>query len=536
MSSKIPSLFDLSVRRLSQTALANLKVERDHLRKALLECRPIRVVVPATLNYGHQGNSVHFVRRLVELGATSIEIVYDDKEDALGVSNSVKLLKLMPEATAENVSGTGVARIHQARVNFVKLPLGGSLNALSDTELAVSGGHDLAKLVAPSHWKAESFLCLQPFAYEKKGLPAAQNVLTTASGSTVLDYVYKPFYCEDPGASKVSIETLDLELTNLGPKGAFLRRLLACAEGDTIELCPMYFSAGRTMSWYTWIYLGLLLGLRAHQRARKPPTGTVLLSFVSFATPTRTHAQELSTLEAFVKGNSNIWQQVQKFAKHYPNAANIFTTLKGGSGSPERFEDLEENVVFFNLDDIKDHHIDPMISELTSTEAAGKICVLSTERVPSPVFWRFFAAAHLPCIFEGEGSAAPLCNLGKPFLHLYSYEWAEKNQDALDLLYPDPELQPIRYGQSSHVELDEMRRFCSNVVWALTPERGYDTTGLKPSDLLPVEQRLAAFLNDVTTPGTYLRQYFHVLRAAFHNEGEDKVLQGLRQWLAQRKK
>jgi hypothetical protein len=242
---------------------------------------------------------------------------------------------------------------------------------------------------------------------------------------------------------------------------------------------------------------------------------------------TETHAQGLKWLKYFVYGSQYLWRDLGKAPDLFPDAEAIYQTLsKKRTEGRSRFEELQQRVRFFNAENPE--HVERCSAKLEHASAT-KIYVIAADRVPNPVFWRFFAAAQLPCIFEGEGTAAPLCNLGKPFLHLYSLEWAAKNPGCLDLLYPDPQLQQIIEDKHrSNSELNKLREFCSQVVWSLTPERGYRETS---TGGLCVEESVLGFLREVTTSGTNLNQNFRAVRHTFHNQAQDKVLHGLLRWL-----
>lgn len=267
-----------------------------------------------------------------------------------------------------------------------------------------------------------------------------------------------------------------------------------------VHVCPVYFSIGRTRFKATTILFNLLTGFFARPNsANENPI--VILTMSKF------EESIYRMLASIMSGKEEEWDEnstkdwsvsLRKWSPFLCKTARAYMQAKGYF---ERFKK------------VKIIHAGDDVASAVTEVGKGGIVLVNLQRVPKPVFEYLYSVSTLPGIFEGEATASLILNLGRPFFHI------ESSDQQTYSLYPFPVIPGGLVGQQAISE------YCL---------RFSDYFGDKAwSEANKPDEAIARYIQDAYTVGATpalaspLQLYFKSMRAFFHDDLEDKLLQGM---------
>lgn len=510
------SLFDLSVNTLrtsdnnnnntSQGSLAELK---SFLNSLTSKQEEIRLFVAGSVNYGHQSTSVVIMNNLIRLGARFIRIVYqsnynDPKVDP--TPTSTKLTKLIPGLTQEDIDKGIFETQDETTKETVKIffsPYTDESKNAPIVTLGISGGFDgtwnMTKALA-----AKCLLVLQPFRYEKYN---ALNVLYIKNKGILLPlgFLEKGFYIQDPVRPASYLDTPQNDTSEEWKRQTLNSVISLMFDFNSIELCPIYFSEGRSSSQPSTVLFNLLTGfLAAKGSINKKPIVLLVMSDFSvsaykvlyfiIAGPSFWGVSTDEDVLAIQKW-SPLLDKVENYT--YINNLGYFDRLK-----KVRVVSTKQKILWPST----------TVQDAVAEVGNGGIVIVDLGRLPKPVFEYVYSIGTLPGVFEGEATASLMVNIGKPYFNLESNDPKAKNQDHQ--LYPYPVI------PSEKLYPNEISQYLSTFHQHFL-DKDWEDKNKKPDLAIAEFIKLAYTMND------YVQIYFKSLRTFFHDEKEDKLLKAL---------
>lgn len=267
-----------------------------------------------------------------------------------------------------------------------------------------------------------------------------------------------------------------------------------------VHLCPVYFSIGRTRFKATTILFNLLCGFLARANAinEKP---IVILTMSKF------EEGIYNMLEWIMSGEERYWDEtsteerivtLRRWSPFLCKAARAYMLSKNYF---ERFKKVR--II---------HAGDDVASAITEVGNGG-IVLVNLQRVPKPVFEYLYSVSTLPGIFEGEATASLILNLGRPFFHI------ESSDENTYPLYPFPIIPGGLLGQQAVADYCvRFSNYFGDAAW---------------SEANKPDEAIARYIQDAYAmparpqDAAPLQLYFKSMRSFFHDDFEDKLLQGM---------
>lgn len=537
------SLFDLCATTLTKSANQNEEtygsslVELQGFLSSLKgRAEEVRLFVAGSINYGHQATSILIMNNLIRLGIRLVRIVYQRRQHPSDTTQTpTKLINLIPGLTEQDIT--------QGSFQFQDLKTGETVTILFSryenfnpggvVTLGVSGGFDNTSNISRI-LKVQTLIVLQPFRYEKRG---AKNILYfnpdlfTSNNAISLptEFLEKGFYIEPPVEPTPYLDTPLLDKLEEW-KRTTVKSIKSSLSSGKIEMCPIYFSQGRTSSQPTTVLFNLLTGFFAAKdsESKKPIVLTVMSGF---------NKDVYTVLSLMMSGKDKWWSNnptgasansIKMVQQWSPFLSEETYAYVQGKGYFDRFEN-----VFIVTSNIELKQLQPVLVDekggflpfdtVINGVDEGDVVIVDLGRVPKPVFEYIYSIGTLPGIFEGEATASLMLNLGKPYFNLESNDKDVKAQDHD--LYPYPVIPTEELSPS------QLAAYCSNFafnfsddVWKLNiSTQGY----VRTPDNVIAEFIDLAYINVKEQLLSNLSIYFRSLKTFFHDEKEDKLLKAL---------
>jgi hypothetical protein len=490
----------------------------------------IPLFVAGSLNFGHQRTSVAVLRRLMVMGATKFRLVYEES-NASGAhpqdpSAATKLTTLLPGLTESAISSTTSYQYTyggcQADLLFT-LDKNVSTLGTKDYLMGFTGGYDIPKATICDKLLAYFTTVLQPFAYNKhfarNTIFSRSKLRTTNVGSNIPECLDLPpeffnkfgFYIEDP----IRPDSF-LDQTQTKPEVEWQRQVINAVlekvKAGTADLCPVYFSEGRTSANTPTILFNLIAGI--FNAKKQASTGLTIGQKVTVVLNISPFPEDVyKVLQYLYLGTQDEWDEkstnkiIQQIRKWSPMMTRSTWAYLNSAGYFTDFNDIE----LLSQSCPTTNNVHTTFNAAFQAASPNGIVVVDLRKVPNSVFEYLFAQGTLPALFEGEGSASLMLNLGEPFFHLTAYD-----SDSYSI-YPDM----VELGTKSVI--DRCRKMFTNFqdsAWQ---------AAINPDDAI------GEFIIDAYKSGTELNRYFKNIREHFHNEANDKVHRAIPFLLAQLK-
>lgn len=515
----------------------------------------VRLFFGYSQNFGHRATTVNLMFRLLSYfpanKARTIRIIYDiDSENEEGPTPEQSkqafcniLPKLIPGLSYDTVFNAQPFVLTQTGYANVTLQFNaynpGNEEAPFDPVLttncffAITGGFDNSNNLTED-LRVQCLLSLSPYQFVKdealntiyfrdsddEGILLGPRYNENGTqpiigkpGKFGLTYTKRAYFTPDPNISSVLWDLFRIAQPN---QYAVVQRLIQLQDDSTAQLMPFYYSKGRIWGTNTNVLFNMTSGL-FRMKALRTATGK---------------ANSCSVVVVF-GGVDNL-------------DYNSFRGLVGvprtdGAASNGPSEDCPRLRQYLQLPGVHNSYLNNMrilaatadpdnITAAVDTVGTGGIVFVNLGAVPQYVFNLIFHGAHLPAVFEGEGSASMILNAGIPFLHLVSQdvEFVEDAETArtTNQLYPTIPLNAEESAVATQCHLDSLKMLAEPEEWEAALAGGLDTT-TTPGAIV------GQFIYDAYTEGTAKYNYFMSMRPFFNDAQNDKLMMALMYTLAE---
>jgi hypothetical protein len=514
-------LFQLLLDALKITGEENDKIFKEQekmLRLFLASQKEIRIFFGYSQNFGHIATAVNMLYRLISYIETTqvitFRLIYDidpgEEEPPPDPERlfAQRLVTLIPSLTIDDVIRTFEFRMTDTitlRFNSYNMGKHELKPPLTYEALfCVAGGFDDSENIT-ADLQVKCLLALQPYQFTKYD---SKNIIYLAGredgillgplydrdGVEVTDpdcvfgltYTDRAYYVQDPKITP-SLWKYFERLDKYKYDVVFL--LYDLLQNDAIDFFPIYFSEGRILGSSDMFLFNLITGvLKAKQKnpSRNKPCVALMLA-------------EL---------NNSVYTSFNRLINEEIEDQPLLTRYIAQQVRPktDRFRVLAANATTNDIED--------------AIARVGKdgIVVVRLGRVQQFVFQYLFSVSTYPCVFEGEGSASLILNIGRPFFHLVSSDLSgmeeaiQKNQ-----LYPTL---PFGSGSGPIAQLahkDSLALVQTEEQWELL---------LRDFNMTP-DSVIGEFIYYSYLTGAGLQRYFGSFRPFYHNPQEDKFLVAL---------
>ena len=480
----------------------------------IAQAKEIRIFLPDVSNFGHHGTTINIMYRLIELGTKQIRIIYaagGDTPDPSGTENLETVVETWPKLQLLIAklpkNPTNNFRIGNTPVILQTLEQWAQEKA-EEVPLVLTGGWDEATLDnardlagARLILKAKHLLILQPFAWFRSlnlaCVPGKEkDVLIDLADEHALGESYKNAVYYVSRLQPTPEEEAWFKQIDVAKYSCVQTILTLCtAPIPSMEMCPVYFSPGRTRAPGEVILFNLITGIITRNRKlelkEKKPTMIVVMA------PRTDKADYLTPL-----------QEMLKDTKQFGNKAQS-SPLRDQYLTKQGFAEAFSKVRFLGPADFTAATCGKILQDL------GKegVIVLTLQRVPNIIYNWLYSSATLPSLFEGNGTASMVLNLGLPYLHLHC------DEDEHTDFYPLPVAESI-------LKQGEFSQLCNTYSTLLEAGPEAWEQQLKQRRT-PPDQALAEFMQDATEPSRPLYKAFRAQKAVYHLQANDKLLRAL---------
>jgi hypothetical protein len=468
----------------------------------------IPIYVAGSGNYGHQRTSIAVLRRLMVLGGTKFRLVYENSSKPQDVPATEKLMKLIPGLTLNAINDTtGYTYTYvQCSAKLLFTPIG-EMYKLNNAAymMGFTGGYDNPDAGICEHLLAYFSTVLQPYAYNKyhaiNAIFTRYAIRTPAKLPEKIDLPPEflnevGFYIEPPAAPTTFVD--EPQSTEVDWKRQILTKVIANLDTKAIDLCPVYFSQGRTKALPPTVLFNLVTGiLNAKSRSNtgltinQRPTVILIMS--------RFQKEIYQIMDYLLRGQAKDWDE-NSTEDSYKFTKAVVPLLKkttwdyiSQAGIRAKFPEVRIVSQYYP-------NADPSFQSALNNASPGGIVIVDLQNIPNSDFEYVFSRGTLPAVFEGEGSASLMLNLGKPFFHLTA---CDSNDYSI---YPEN----VTLGDKATIS--RCRTFFDNFT-----DAAWDALGSKP------DTEIGQFIVDAYTPSHDLAKYFQKIGVFFHNPANDKV-------------
>lgn len=442
------------------------------------------------------------LKRFIGLGfAGTIQVIYDDN-DSDGLSTIQKLAILIPGLDPGNPQPVTIENVKLTFHPFKD----GTVSELDEEALiCVNGGSETSENLTKT-FKVKFYLQLQPFRWtEGKNFLWQRNVvqpvnLTTVESLGKTQFLERAFYTDVKELTPQDWENLK-RVPNIS------QRMLERAEvvvnsvlTNKIHLVPIY---------------GLPTGAYLERKAVLGSNSDILFSLIcsiaiaqnTIQIPIGSKPTVIAVMTRFAD-EENFWSKMQSLFNGVEDSVDIddlgFLEKKEyyakkwawdsqlRSGSRIKFSSSADGTV---------------LQEVINQAQSKNIIITSLSSAPQLLFNYLYSLATLPSIFEGQGTANLLLNLGKPYWQMAKYN-----------VIPYPSLllaEDYKTGTTQKLADEVMQ-----LQWG--------TSLFKNESETPEEfKKLAKLIKLSLQPESEISQYYSSLKEFYHQDANDKLLMAM---------
>ncbi|NEQ09128.1 MAG: hypothetical protein F6K37_25250 [Moorea sp. SIO4E2] len=252
-------------------------------------------------------------------------------------------------------------------------------------------------------------------------------------------------------------------------------------------MSPVYYSEGRILCSNDEFLFNLITGLLQWKKKQSETKQIVILSLTNY------------NLEEGINNPYYFFEKQIKPGKILNGVLNQYIQ-----------ENLRDKKVKFLYKNINTEEIQKNINE-------NEITIVQLGSVPPDVYDYIYSLSTLPCVFEGEGSASLILNIGKPYFHLVSSD--DREGQTTNKLYPPVPANAPNNPSGDQCHNDSLALVNSFEEWEKILE---STDGKKTPD-----QIIEEFINNAYEKGKKYQKYFAYIKNFYNNEVNDKLLGAL---------
>ncbi|WP_287253207.1 hypothetical protein, partial [Moorena sp. SIO4E2] len=270
-------------------------------------------------------------------------------------------------------------------------------------------------------------------------------------------------------------------------KHKILSVITSLCNNNQILMSPVYYSEGRILCSNDEFLFNLITGLLQWKKKQSETKQIVILSLTNY------------NLEEGINNPYYFFEKQIKPGKILNGVLNQYIQ-----------ENLRDKKVKFLYKNINTEEIQKNINE-------NEITIVQLGSVPPDVYDYIYSLSTLPCVFEGEGSASLILNIGKPYFHLVSSD--DREGQTTNKLYPPVPANAPNNPSGDQCHNDSLALVNSFEEWEKILE---STDGKKTPD-----QIIEEFINNAYEKGKKYQKYFAYIKNFYNNEVNDKLLGAL---------
>lgn len=402
----------------------------------------IRVYIDNTPNFGHQANSIHVLKRLIDkysyAGAVTIVWAAGD-ENPDGVNNTAaKLALLLTNLDPRQIADAVISYGSCPNISFVKLTNPGD-RLDNRVRFGITGGADNLAVNLANSLNVDAFLRLQPYNWTTAGgefmpsriefhLDADRQTIDLGAEDETINLL--PFLYDAAQVATVAPETWAwYSNQDYNPSLAESTRLAqAVEEGITARGASLWPVYGLHQFYSYELLLNIATTGGQYQKAagfNSPPLVVCLLNTRSQLINTEGSAFELvlpykqQDLKAFETAILNTYGPPTNKSK--PNYQRFFEQIDGLMASNQPASQLIIIEDTISPDDLKEQ-----ILNLNN----GQILIVIIGNIPRDIYNLFYSNGF-PGLFEGQGTSSLPISTGMPYLQLSKALASANNYPAI---------------------------------------------------------------------------------------------------------